>query len=193
MVVLCSKGHEVEKADNKLIILSRDGVINEDRGVITTPDEWVALSGSLEAIACLHRAHFRVIVATNQPGIMLGRLSVSDLNAIHQKMHDAVSVSGGKIEAIFFCPHTADAGCSCRKPSPTLLLDIAERFDTPLNEIVYVGDTVNDMMAAQNAGCQPFLVLTGKGGEAFAAGVVPDSAHVRVNLAAVVRELVGAV
>ena len=193
VVVLCSKGHKVEKADNKLIILSRDGVINEDRGVIATPDEWVALSGSLEAIARLHRAHFRVIVATNQPGIMLGRLGVSDLNAIHQKMHDEVNAAGGKIEAIFFCPHTADAGCSCRKPSPMLLQDIAQRFDVPLNEIVYVGDTVNDMMAAQSAGCQPFLVLTGKGGQAFASGVVPASAHVRVNLAAVVRELVGAV
>ena len=183
----------VDKSEHKLIILSRDGVINEDRGVITTPDEWRALPGSLDAMARLHRAHFRVIVATNQPGIMLGRLNVSDLNAIHQKMHDEVNAAGGKIEAIFFCPHTPEAGCTCRKPSPAMLQDIAERFDVPLNEIVYVGDTKNDMMAAQSAGCQPFLVLTGRGGETFAAGAVPDAAHVRVNLAAVVRELVGAV
>lgn len=183
----------VEKIDHKLIILSRDGVINEDRGVITSPDDWVALPGSLDAMARLHRAHFRIVVATNQPGIMQGLLNVSDLNTIHQKMHDEVTAAGGKIEAIFFCPHTADAGCDCRKPSPTMLKDIAERFEVPLSEIIYVGDTVNDMNAAQRAGCQPFLVLTGQGNKTYNAGDVPDTTHVRVNLAAVVRELVGSV
>lgn len=184
----------MEQQEQRLIILSRDGVINEHHGaVIASPDEWVALPGSLKAIARLNRANFRVVVATNQPGIMQGKLSVSDLNAIHQKMHDEVKAAGGYIDAIFFCPHTPDAGCDCRKPSPTMLRDIAERFDVSLNEVIYVGDTINDMYAAQSAGCQPFLVLTGQGNATYTAGEVPDAAHVRVNLAAVVRELVGAV
>lgn len=176
----------------RLIILSRDGVINEDRGIITTPDDWVPIEGSLKALARLHRAHFKVVVATNQPGIMLGKLSVSDLNTIHQKMHAEVDAVGGKIEAIFFCPHTADAGCTCRKPSPEMLNDIAQRFNVSLNEVVYVGDTLNDMNAAHQAGCQPYLVLTGQGGKTYSDGVLNDT-HVRVNLAAVVRELVGKV
>ena len=183
----------MDASDRKLIILSRDGVINEDRGVIASPDDWVALPDSLTAMARLHRAHFRVVVATNQPGIMQGKLTVSDLNLIHQKMHSEVNTAGGKIEAIFFCPHTEGAGCNCRKPSPAMLQDISERFNVPLNEVVYVGDTINDMKAAQNAGCQSFLVLTGQGRAAYKNEELPNAAHVRVNLTAVVRELVGSV
>lgn len=183
----------MENTANKLIILSRDGVINQHRSeFVTTPDEWVAIDGSLNALAKLHQAHFRVVVATNQPGIMLGKLSISNLNAIHQKMHAEVEAAGGQIEAIFFCPHTADAGCTCRKPSPTMLKDIADRFDVRLDEVVYVGDTMNDMQAAREVGCHPYLVLTGQGGDTYKAGNLPDEAHVRVNLAAVVKELLGA-
>ena len=181
----------MEHSNHKLIILSRDGVINEHRdGFVTTPDEWVAIDGSLNALAKLNQANFRVVVATNQPGIMLGKLTISNLNAIHQKMHAEVEAAGGQIEAIFFCPHTAEVNCSCRKPSPEMLNDIAERFEVKLSEVVYVGDTFNDMMAAHNAGCHPYLVLTGQGSKAYADGVLNDT-HVRVNLAAVVRELVG--
>lgn len=183
----------MEHSNHKLIILSRDGVINEHRdGFVTTPDEWVAIEGSLNALAKLNQANFRVVVATNQPGIMLGKLTISNLNAIHQKMHAEVEAVGGQIEAIFFCPHSADACCTCRKPSPTMLKDIAERFDVRLDEVVYVGDTINDMHAAKAVGCHPYLVLTGQGGATYAAGELPDEAHVRVNLAAVVKELVGA-
>ena len=182
----------MENTHKKLIILSRDGVINQAvRDSITTPDEWVAIEGSLAALARLHQAHFRVVVATNQPGIMQGKLSISSLNAIHQKMHEQVEAAGGVIEAIFFCPHTPDAGCTCRKPSPTMLNEIAERFDVHLNEVIYVGDTINDMRAAQAAGCHPYLVLTGQGSNTYAAGDLPNDAHVRPNLAAVVKELLG--
>lgn len=178
---------------NKLIILSRDGVINEHRGgFVTTPDEWIAIEGSLNALAKLHQAHFRVVVATNQPGIMLGKLTISNLNAIHQKMHAEVEAVGGEIEAIFFCPHVPEAGCSCRKPSPEMLKDIADRFDVALTEVVYVGDTINDMHAARAVGCHPYLVLTGQGGATYATGDLPNEVHVRVNLAAVVKELLGA-
>lgn len=183
----------MESNYKKLIILSRDGVINQCRDSVTTLDDWVAIEGSLDALARLHQAHFRVVVATNQPGIMQGKLTVSGLNAINQKMHEDVGVAGGKIEAVFFCPHTEEAMCACRKPSPLMLNDIAERFEVRLNEVIYVGDSINDMRAAQRAGCQPYLVLTGQGGTTYAAGDLPDETHVRTNLAAVVKDLLGSV
>ena len=184
-------GAKSEPKESKLIILSRDGVINEYRGVIADPDDWVPIEGSLDALAQLHRADFRVVVATNQPGIMQGLLTVSQLNAVNQKMDDEIIAAGGQLEAIFFCPHTPEAGCSCRKPSPVMLNDIAYRFNVRLKDVIYVGDTLNDMLAAHAAGCQPYLVLTGKGGETYADAETPNDCHVRVNLAAVVRELVG--
>lgn len=183
----------MENTHRKLIILSRDGVINQYRDSVTTPDDWVAIDGSLDALARLHQAHFRVVVATNQPGIMQGKLTVSSLNAVNQKMHEEVEAAGGEIEAVFFCPHTEEAKCACRKPSPLMLNEISERFEVRLNEVIYVGDSINDMRAAQLAGCQPYLVLTGQGGITYARGDLPDETHVRANLAAVVKDLLGAV
>ncbi len=182
---------ELKDKHEKLIILSRDGVINEYRPVIADPDDWVPIEGSLDALAKLHRAGFRIVVATNQPNIMQGLLTVSQLNAVHQKMDDEIVAAGGQLEAIFFCPHTPEAKCACRKPSPTMLNDIADRFNVRLKDVVYVGDTLNDMLAAHAAGCQPYLVLTGKGGETYVDADMPSDCHVRVNLKAVVRDLVG--
>ena len=183
--------NESKDKQDKLIILSRDGVINEYRPVIAEPDDWIAIEGSLDALAKLHRAGFRVIVATNQPNVMQGLITVSQLNAVNQKMDDDIIAAGGQLEAIFFCPHTPEANCLCRKPSPTMLNDIADRFNVRLSEVVYVGDTLNDMLAAHAAGCKPYLVLTGKGGQAYEEADMPNDCHVRVNLAAVVQELVG--
>lgn len=182
---------KAEDKPDKLIILSRDGVINEYRPLIADPDEWVPIEGSLDALAKLHRADFRVVVATNQPSIMQGLLTVSQLNAVHQKMDDEIIAAGGQLEAIFFCPHTPEAKCACRKPSPAMLNDIADRFNVELADVIYVGDTLNDMLAAHAVGCQPYLVLTGKGGLTYNEEQIPSECHVRVNLAAVVRELVG--
>ena len=174
----------------KLIILSRDGVINEYREVIAAPEDWIPIEGSLDALARLNRAGFKVVVATNQPGIMQGLLTVSQLNAVHQKMDDEIIAAGGQLEAIFFCPHTPEAGCSCRKPQPTMLNEIAERFKVDLKDVIYVGDTLNDMLAAHTAGCQPYLVLTGKGEQTYADTQTPQECHVRVSLNAVAQELV---
>ena len=183
--------NESKDKQDKLIILSRDGVINEYRPVIAEPDDWIAIEGSLDALAKLHRAGFRVIVATNQPNVMQGLIAVSQLNAVNQKMDDEIIAAGGQLEAIFFCPHTPEANCLCRKPSPTMLNHIADRFNVRLSEVVYVGDTLNDMLAAHAAGCKPYLVLTGKGGQTYEEADMPADCHVRVNLAAVVQELVG--
>ena len=148
----------------KLVILDRDGVINQDSDAyIKHPDEWIPIPGSLEAIARLNHAGYRVVVATNQSGLGRGLFNIDQLNAIHKKMFSALSQQGGHINSIFFCPHKPDEDCDCRKPKPGLLLEIANRLDIDLAEAVFIGDSLKDIQAARSAGAQPTLVLTGKG------------------------------
>jgi D-glycero-D-manno-heptose 1,7-bisphosphate phosphatase len=149
---------------SKLIILDRDGVINEDSpDFIKSPEEWLPIPGSLEAIARLNAAGCRVIVFSNQSGIARGLLTMDDLNQIHHKMHQALADVGGRIDAIFFCPHGPDDNCECRKPKPGLLLDISQRLLLPLDDVPVVGDSLRDIIAARQAGADPYLVRTGKG------------------------------
>lgn len=174
----------------KLIILDRDGVINHDSDqFIKSPDEWVPIPGSLEAIARLHQAGYRVVVATNQSGIARGLFNIVTLNAIHQKMHSAVKMVGGEIDAIFFCPHAADDHCDCRKPKPGLLQEIARRFDINLKTVPTVGDSLRDLQAGFVSGCTPYLVLTGKGEKTRTKGGLPPGTTVYPDLAAVVDHL----
>lgn len=148
----------------KLIILDRDGVINRDSDDhIKSPDEWQPLPGSLEAIARLHRAGWRVVVATNQSGVARGLFDLDTLMRIHEKMHRAVKDAGGQIDAVFFCPHGPDEGCDCRKPKPGLYLDIARRLRKDLKGVPAIGDSLRDLQAARAAGARPLLVKTGKG------------------------------
>lgn len=148
----------------KLVILDRDGVINFDSDAyIKNPDEWNAIPGSLEAIAKLNQAGFRVAVATNQSGIARGLFDLDDLEAIHAKMEDAVAALGGELSGIFYCPHGPDDGCTCRKPEPGLLHAIAAELGTDLTGIPFVGDTVKDVQTALTVGAKPVLVRTGKG------------------------------
>ncbi len=148
----------------KFVILDRDGVINEDSDeFIKSPDEWKPIPGSLEAIANLNQAGFRVVVITNQSGIARGLLTLDDLHQIHSKMHQLLSKVGGNIEAVFFCPHGPKEDCKCRKPCPGLFHDFANRLSVPLANVFAVGDSLRDLQAATVSGAQPILVLTGKG------------------------------
>jgi len=148
----------------RLIVLDRDGVINHDsEQFIKSPDEWRPIPGSLEAIARLNRAGYRVVVATNQSGVGRGLLDFAMLNAIHDKMHRALALAGGRIDAVFYCPHTADARCDCRKPKPGMLIEIGKRFSVDLTGVPCIGDGLRDLQAAEAVGAQPMLVLTGKG------------------------------
>lgn len=175
-----------ERARTKLIVLDRDGVINHDSDAyIKSPDEWRPLPGSPEAIARLCKAGFRVVVATNQSGVARGLFDLATLAAIHDKMHAAVAQAGGRIDAIFFCPHGPDAGCQCRKPRPGLFHEALERFGVPGSEVWAVGDQARDLQAAAEAGCRPVLVLTGKGQVTMQRGELPPGTIVRVDLAAV--------
>ena len=159
----------------KLVILDRDGVINQDSAnFIKNPNEWIALPGSLEAIALLNQSGFRVAIATNQSGIARGLFDMTTLNAIHDKMYRALAQIGGRIDAMFYCPHAADDNCSCRKPKTGMIEDIARRFSVDLSEIFAVGDSLRDLHAFADAGCKPILVRSGKGEETLAKGQLPE-------------------
>jgi len=148
----------------KLIILDRDGVINEDSDdYIKSPDEWVPIPGSLEAISRLNQAGARVVVASNQSGLARGLYDIETLDRIHAKMHRHLAAVGGVVEAVFFCPHGPDDGCQCRKPRPGLLREIEARLKVTLRTAVCVGDSLRDLEAARAVGATPVLVRTGKG------------------------------
>jgi D-glycero-D-manno-heptose 1,7-bisphosphate phosphatase len=174
----------------KLIILDRDGVINHDSDdFIKSPAEWIPIPGSLEAIARLNQAGYRVVVATNQSGIARGYFNIVTLNAIHQKMHAAAQRVGADIDAVFFCPHAADDNCDCRKPKPGMILEIAKRFNVNLKGVPNIGDSLRDLQAGYVAGCTPYLVLSGKGERTRATGGLPPGTTMFPNLAAVVDHL----
>ena len=174
----------------KLIILDRDGVINQDSDeFIKSPDEWIPIPGSLEAIARLTKAGYSVVVATNQSGLGRKLFDITTLNAIHQKMQASVKALGGAIPAVMFCPHLPTYDCDCRKPKAGMFLTIGKRFEVNLAGVPTVGDSLRDLQAGFLAGCKPFLVLTGKGKQTIEKGGLPPDTVVFDDLAAVVTHL----
>jgi len=168
----------------KLIVLDRDGVINRDSDqFIKTPEEWRPIPGSLEAIARLNHAGFRVVVATNQSGIGRGLFDMAMLNTIHEKMHKALALAGGRLDAVFYCPHTADTECECRKPKAGMLREIGQRFGVEMSSVPCIGDSLRDLQAAEAVGAQPMLVLTGKGEKTLRDGSFPKNTVIFPDLA----------
>jgi D-glycero-D-manno-heptose 1,7-bisphosphate phosphatase len=175
----------------KLVILDRDGVINEDSdSFIRGPDEWRPIPGSLEAIVRLNQAGYHVVLATNQSGVGRGLFEVSTLNAIHDRMHRELAQIGGRIDAIFFCPHAQEANCECRKPKAGLLAEIARRFSVDLKGVPSIGDSLRDLQAAAAVGATPMLVLTGKGQKTRAYGDLPPGTRIYADLGEAVRSIV---
>ena len=147
----------------KLVVLGRDGTINEERDdFVASADDWVPLPGALEAIARLNHAGWHVVVATNQPGLGGGLFDMTVFNAVQLKMNALLQKHGGRVEAVFFCPHTAEDHCDCRKPLPGLYLKIGARYGCDLSQVPAVGNALDDLQAGIAAGCRPHLVLTGK-------------------------------
>jgi len=174
----------------KLVILDRDGTINHDSDAhIKSPAEWRPLDGSLEAIARLVQADYKIVVATNQSGIARGLFDTTTLIAIHDVLQRALGQVGGRIDAFFFCPHAADSACECRKPKPGMLIAIAHRFNVSLGEVYMVGDALRDLQAAAAAGAKPVLVLTGKGKKTQKEGKLPPGTAVFTDLAAFAQHL----
>ena len=175
----------------KLVILDRDGVINYDSDAyIKSPDEWKPIHGSLEAIVQLNQAGYRVVLATNQSGIGRGLFEMATLNAIHDKLHRALGQLGGRIDAIFFCPHAQEDNCNCRKPKAGLYEEIGHRLNISLKGVPSVGDALRDLQAAAAVGAQPILVLTGKGEKTAREGGLPPGTLTFPNLAAAVQAIV---
>jgi D-glycero-D-manno-heptose 1,7-bisphosphate phosphatase len=175
-----------------LVILDRDGVINYDSDeYIKSPAEWRPIPGSLEAIARLNRAGYRVVVATNQSGVGRGLFDIETLNAVHARMRAHLTEVGGSIDAIFFCPHRPQDDCACRKPRPGMLREIAARLRVTLEGVPAIGDSWRDVDAARAAGARPILVRTGKGEQALAERAPPPDLPVYDDLAAAVADLLG--
>ncbi|MGD2139722.1 MAG: D-glycero-beta-D-manno-heptose 1,7-bisphosphate 7-phosphatase [Burkholderiales bacterium] len=175
----------------KLVILDRDGVINVDsEQFIKNPAEWKPIPGSLEAIARLNHMGYRVVIASNQSGVGRGLFDMDALNAINDKMYRALTQVGGRVDALFYCPHAADSNCDCRKPKPGMLIDIGQRFNVDLTGVPAVGDALRDLQAAEAVGAQPILVLTGKGTKTQATGGLPKNTLVFSDLAEAVRHII---
>ena len=180
----------------KLVILDRDGTINEDRDdFVKSPDEWRPLPGALEAISRLNHAGWHTVVATNQSGLARGLFDAATLGAIHARMNRALAEAGGRIDAVFFCPHGPEDGCACRKPLPGLIEAIGERYGIELSQVHVVGDALRDLQAGAAAGCMTHLVRTGKAERLDAAAIealsnaVPGT-QVHADLAAFANALV---
>ncbi|HEX4509423.1 MAG TPA: D-glycero-beta-D-manno-heptose 1,7-bisphosphate 7-phosphatase [Burkholderiaceae bacterium] len=147
----------------KLIITGRDGILNVFRtDHVKSPEEWEPVPGALESVARLNHAGWHVVVATNQSGIGRGLIDMTSVNAIHQQMMKLLMACGGRIDAVFFCPHAPNEQCECRKPAPGLMVEVGERYGVDLANVPMLGDTLRDLLAAQNAGCQPHLIRTGR-------------------------------
>ncbi|MFY1053243.1 D-glycero-beta-D-manno-heptose 1,7-bisphosphate 7-phosphatase [Ectopseudomonas khazarica] len=173
----------------KLLILDRDGVINEDSDAyIKSLDEWLPIPSSIAAIARLSRAGWTVAVATNQSGIARGYYDLATLESMHARLRELVAEQGGEVGLIVYCPHGPDDGCDCRKPKPGMLRQIAAHYGTELAGIWFVGDSSGDLQAAQTVDCQPVLVKTGKG-ERTLAKALPPGTLVFDDLAAVADRL----
>lgn len=176
----------------KLIILDQAGVINQSSDTfVKTPDEWIAIPGSLDAIARLTHAGYRIVVATNQSGIGRGLLDMATYNAINDKMYKAVNHAGGRIDAIFFCPHTQADQCACRKPWTGLFDEIMQRYGVNLTNVPTVGDSLKDLQAAAAVGAMPLLVLTGNGKITQKSKELPADTQIFADLSAVADALVG--
>lgn len=175
----------------KLVILDRDGVINQDSvHYIKSPNEWIPIPDSLESIARLNQHGFKVIIATNQSGIGRGLFDIETMNAINKKMLDLLAQVGGHIDAIFYCPHTADEACKCRKPKSGMLEEISSRFNMKLTNIPSVGDAQRDLEAYQSVDAQPILVKTGKGEETLTEKNYPKNTWIFNNLSEAVDKII---
>lgn len=177
----------------KLIILDRDGVINQDSdNYIKSPSEWTPIPGSLQAIAALKATGWIVTVATNQSGLARGLFDVHTLDTIHETLHSQLAKLHVEIDYITFCPHNETCNCNCRKPKPGMFQEIAEHFNCSLQNIPVIGDSLRDLEAAVAVKAQPILVKTGKGLKAIENGKLPKETLIYDDLSSVVTELLRA-
>lgn len=167
-----------------IIVLDRDGVINQHSGDhITSADEWEPIPGSIEAMAQLSQADYQLVIATNQSGLALGHFDLDDLEAMHAKLRALVEDAGGEVAGIFYCPHSEEDNCRCRKPNTGLLDAIEAEFDASLHDCYFVGDRRSDLLCAASKGCKPVLVQSGCGAQTLKSLIEnPDAALVATTV-----------
>ena len=174
----------------KLIVLDRDGVINQDSDAyIKSVDEWIPLEGSIEAMAMLTKAGYQIAIATNQSGIARGYFTLDTLNDMHRKMNKLATEAGAKINYIAYCPHVSEDSCDCRKPLPGLIHQIETALNVSAKDCYMVGDSLRDLQAGSAAGLKPILVLTGKGQRTLDKGEGLAGIPVHLDLKAFTKEL----
>ncbi|HSG65431.1 MAG TPA: D-glycero-beta-D-manno-heptose 1,7-bisphosphate 7-phosphatase [Gammaproteobacteria bacterium] len=178
-------------ANSRVIVLDRDGVINHDSdGYIKSPAEWRPLPGSLEAIARLHDAGYRIIVVSNQSGVARGLFDLATLDRIHAKMRAAVEAAGGAIAGVYFCPHAPDTDCACRKPRTGMLSRAqADLGLGSFTAVPIIGDKITDLELAAAVHARGILVLTGKGARTAAEAATSARQEIYPDLAAAVDAL----
>ena len=177
-----------------IVVLDRDGVINQDSDdYIKSPDEFIPIEGSIEAIARLCDAGYKVVVATNQSGLARDFFDEDTLSDIHHLLCSMVETAGGILDGIFYCPHHPDDDCACRKPNIGLLEQIENEFACKLEDCYFVGDSLKDIQAARAFNCRPVLVRTGKGlsTESHLRDTDDDSVPVFDNLALAISFILG--
>lgn len=177
----------------RIIILDRDGVINQDSDdYIKSVDEWQPIEGSIEAISKLSQAGIKVVIATNQSGLARGLFDEIELAKMHQKMCELVELAGGTVDGVFYCPHLPADNCQCRKPKPGLIASIEKEFNCSAKNAYFIGDSLKDIQAARAAGCTPILVKTGKGLITLEKSPAEELANVQVfdNLLGAVNALI---
>ncbi len=174
----------------KCIVLDRDGVINEDSDAyIKSADEWQPIHGSISAIAQLKQAGYRVFVATNQSGLARGYFDEADLDAMHRKLAGLLAEYDCAIDGIEYCPHLPTANCRCRKPGTGMLEAIEKKYAVKLSGCPFIGDGLNDLLAAEAFAMQPVLVETGKG-SATLQNNLPSDTLVFASLSEAVESLI---
>ncbi|MEN9383756.1 MAG: hypothetical protein RI959_466 [Pseudomonadota bacterium] len=174
--------------EHKLIVLDRDGTLNmEPEDYLRAPEDWVPMPGALEAVARLNQGGWKVVIASNQSGLGRGLFDVATLNGVHARMHKLLAAVGGRVEAVFFCPHAPEDGCDCRKPAPGLFQQIMSRMGVLPAQVLAVGDSVRDAQAAAAAGCEAHLVLTGQSAQHRLGGFIeglPEGTRIHLDLSA---------
>lgn len=174
----------------KILILDRDGVINQDSDAfVKSAEEWIPLPGAIEAIAKLYKAGWTLAIATNQSGVARGKFSQTALDEQHTKMLNLIHAAGGDLHHIAWCPHGPDEGCLCRKPKAGLLDQISQALNLDLKGGVMVGDALRDLQAGQARGCQAVLVRTGKGEKTLTEGTGLEGVKVVADLADLAEQL----
>ncbi len=175
----------------RVVVLGRDGVINQQRvdGAVTA-DNFVEVPGSLAAVARLNQAGYRVVIATNQQQLSRGELDVEQMHDVHEKLLQLVAESGGRIDGIFFAPSGNPDGHGKRQPKVALLEQVSRRYRVPVQELTVVGDSRQDLEAAASVGANSLLVQTGDSDTALRALKRFDGVTIYSDLAAAVDALV---